>query len=231
MAIPRQCSCFLRLLSSSLTTLRSASTGSIASRQAQSPSGVSVHAPLRDTPCSNVIRSGDSAAPAVASFKPDGDVVAGDAAISARNSWPCRRRPRAARLRACAGRAHVIGAGRRDCNSAPPPAVRHRRFDSCACRGIMAHREDRHHSASACRTSVDRNGLIHPARQVVSPNRDERPSGMLPELIVVHGISLPPDEYGGPWIDRLFTNALPPDAPRCIRSSRRSCHCRSHRIC
>lgn len=60
--------------------------------------------------------------------------------------------------------------------------------------------------------SVDRaSGMIAPARQVISPNRDERPPGMLPELIVVHGISLPPDEYGGPWIDRLFTNALPPD--------------------
>jgi N-acetyl-anhydromuramoyl-L-alanine amidase len=56
------------------------------------------------------------------------------------------------------------------------------------------------------------NGLLHPARQIVSPNRDERPPGLLPELIVVHGISLPPDEYGGPWIDRLFTNSLPPDA-------------------
>jgi AmpD protein len=56
-------------------------------------------------------------------------------------------------------------------------------------------------------------GLIEPARQVVSPNRDERPAGVVPELIVVHGISLPPDEYGGPWIDRLFTNALPADAP------------------
>jgi AmpD protein len=55
-------------------------------------------------------------------------------------------------------------------------------------------------------------GLLHPARQVVSPNRDQRPPGLLPELIVVHGISLPPDEYGGPWIDRLFTNSLPPDA-------------------
>jgi AmpD protein len=30
-------------------------------------------------------------------------------------------------------------------------------------------------------------------------------------LIVVHGISLPPDEFGGPWIDRLFTNTLPAD--------------------
>lgn len=29
------------------------------------------------------------------------------------------------------------------------------------------------------------------------------------ELIVVHGISLPPGEFGGPWIDRLFTNTLP----------------------
>ena len=56
-------------------------------------------------------------------------------------------------------------------------------------------------------------GLIAPARQVASPNRDERPPGMLPELIVVHSISLPPDEYGGPWIDRLFTNTLPPNAP------------------
>jgi N-acetyl-anhydromuramoyl-L-alanine amidase len=56
-------------------------------------------------------------------------------------------------------------------------------------------------------------GLLHPARQVVSPNRDERPPGMLPELIVVHSISLPPDEYGGPWIDRLFTNTLPRNAP------------------
>jgi AmpD protein len=56
-------------------------------------------------------------------------------------------------------------------------------------------------------------GLIAPARHVASPNRDERPPGTLPELIVVHNISLPPDEYGGQWIDRLFTNTLPPNAP------------------
>jgi AmpD protein len=31
-------------------------------------------------------------------------------------------------------------------------------------------------------------------------------------LIVVHGISLPPGEFGGPWIDRLFTEGLPADA-------------------
>jgi AmpD protein len=51
-------------------------------------------------------------------------------------------------------------------------------------------------------------GTVSEARQVASPNCDARPSGCEPELIVVHGISLPPQEYGGPWIDRLFTNCL-----------------------
>jgi AmpD protein len=55
-------------------------------------------------------------------------------------------------------------------------------------------------------------GWLERARLLASPNCDERPVGMLPELIVVHGISLPPGEFGGPWIDALFTNALPPDA-------------------
>ena len=50
------------------------------------------------------------------------------------------------------------------------------------------------------------------ARQVPSPNCDARPAGVVPDLIVVHGISLPPGEFGGPWIERLFTNALPPEA-------------------
>ena len=31
-------------------------------------------------------------------------------------------------------------------------------------------------------------------------------------LVVIHGISLPPGEFGGPWIDALFTNTLDPDA-------------------
>jgi len=55
-------------------------------------------------------------------------------------------------------------------------------------------------------------GALRGARQVPSPNWDERPEAVAPELIVVHGISLPPGEYGGPWIDRLFTNSLPADA-------------------
>ncbi len=55
-------------------------------------------------------------------------------------------------------------------------------------------------------------GILREARQVSSPNCDERPSQCPPDLFVVHGISLPPGEFGGPWIDRLFTNCLPPDA-------------------
>jgi N-acetyl-anhydromuramoyl-L-alanine amidase len=54
-------------------------------------------------------------------------------------------------------------------------------------------------------------GLMLGARQIASPNYDSRPPGIAADLIVVHGISLPPGEFGGPWIDRLFTNALPPE--------------------
>jgi N-acetyl-anhydromuramoyl-L-alanine amidase len=52
-------------------------------------------------------------------------------------------------------------------------------------------------------------GLLAGTRAVESPNCDARPARGEPELVVVHGISLPPGEFGGPWIERLFTNALP----------------------
>jgi AmpD protein len=55
-------------------------------------------------------------------------------------------------------------------------------------------------------------GVLREARQVRSPNFDARPAGVAADLIIVHGISLPPGEFGGPWIDRLFTNSLPVDA-------------------
>jgi AmpD protein len=35
---------------------------------------------------------------------------------------------------------------------------------------------------------------------------------MAPELIVIHNISLPPGEFGGDWIEALFTNRLDPAA-------------------
>jgi AmpD protein len=54
-------------------------------------------------------------------------------------------------------------------------------------------------------------GLLQGVRHIASPNFDSRPAGVEPDLIVVHGISLPPGEFGGPWIERLFTNTLPPE--------------------
>ena len=54
---------------------------------------------------------------------------------------------------------------------------------------------------------ADKNYLGN-ARQVPSPNYDDRPPGCNISLIVVHGISLPPGRYGGPEIDRFFTNTL-----------------------
>ena len=54
------------------------------------------------------------------------------------------------------------------------------------------------------------NGWLVRARLVPSPNFNARPTEVAPELIVIHGISLPPGEYGGPYIEALFTNQLNP---------------------
>ena len=51
-------------------------------------------------------------------------------------------------------------------------------------------------------------GRVRPCRFVDSPNQDERPAGEAPALLIVHAISLPPGEYGGEAIERLFTNRL-----------------------
>jgi AmpD protein len=73
-------------------------------------------------------------------------------------------------------------------------------------------RRQRPANLPAARFAIDtERGLLELARQEPSPNCDDRPPGVEPDLIVVHGISLPPGEFGGPWIDRLFTNVLLPD--------------------
>ncbi|TXH68609.1 MAG: 1,6-anhydro-N-acetylmuramyl-L-alanine amidase AmpD [Thiothrix sp.] len=51
-------------------------------------------------------------------------------------------------------------------------------------------------------------GLLDAAQQCPSPNHDERPSDCLPELIVIHNISLPPGKFNGDYISQLFTNTL-----------------------
>ncbi len=55
-------------------------------------------------------------------------------------------------------------------------------------------------------------GWLAGARQLPSPNQDERPDPQDISLLVIHNISLPPDRFGGPWIDALFTNSLDPAA-------------------
>ena len=62
------------------------------------------------------------------------------------------------------------------------------------------------------RLAIDTRGFANLATQVPSPNCDDRPDGGAITLIVVHGISLPPGEFGGDAIPRLFTNCIDPAA-------------------
>lgn len=62
------------------------------------------------------------------------------------------------------------------------------------------------------RLTVNPEGLVPAARQVPSPNCDDRPRGAAVSLIVVHGISLPPGRFGGAGVVELFTNRLDPGA-------------------
>lgn len=50
--------------------------------------------------------------------------------------------------------------------------------------------------------------VLHGVRYCASPNQDARPDGVRIDTVVVHAISLPPGEFGGPWIEQLFCNRL-----------------------
>jgi AmpD protein len=58
---------------------------------------------------------------------------------------------------------------------------------------------------------LDAEGWLEGAHRVPSPNCDARPEGAEISLIVIHNISLPPGEFGGPGVEQLFTNRLNPD--------------------
>lgn len=58
---------------------------------------------------------------------------------------------------------------------------------------------------------IDAAGWLETARRVPSPNCDARPTGEV-SLLVLHAISLPPGQFGGEHIERLFTNRLDPEA-------------------
>ncbi len=60
--------------------------------------------------------------------------------------------------------------------------------------------------------NIDENGLLSEARFIPSPNFDARPEGSAVQLIVIHNISLPPEQFGGPGVIELFTNQLDPTA-------------------
>ena len=54
-------------------------------------------------------------------------------------------------------------------------------------------------------------GLVQGVRYIPSPNCDDRPAGANIEVLVIHAISLPPGQFGGPGIEQLFSNRLNPD--------------------
>jgi AmpD protein len=75
--------------------------------------------------------------------------------------------------------------------------------------------------------SVDPQGWHGGAARIESPNSDARPIGTVIDLLVLHSISLPPGQYGGPAVPNLFTNRLDWDADphfRDLRGLRVSAH-------
>ena len=67
--------------------------------------------------------------------------------------------------------------------------------------------------SKSCQFIIDKaTGLLEPAALCPSPNHDARPNSDDLSMIVVHGISLPPGQFGGPEIEALFTNTLDWDA-------------------
>lgn len=55
---------------------------------------------------------------------------------------------------------------------------------------------------------IDAAGWCSGVERLPSPNFDARPPEALAELLVIHNISLPPGEFGGPYIADLFRNCL-----------------------
>jgi N-acetyl-anhydromuramoyl-L-alanine amidase len=57
---------------------------------------------------------------------------------------------------------------------------------------------------------LDAEGYASGAKRIFSPNCDDRPEGASIDLLIIHNISLPPGEFGGPDVAALFTNSLNP---------------------
>lgn len=59
---------------------------------------------------------------------------------------------------------------------------------------------------------IEADGWCPQAQRRPSPNCDARADATVVDLLVIHNISLPPGQFGGPWIEDLFANRLDPDA-------------------
>ena len=59
--------------------------------------------------------------------------------------------------------------------------------------------------------NINQDGICDEAKFIASPNLDVRPSPDDISLIVIHNISLPPNQYGGNGVIELFTNQLNPN--------------------
>lgn len=58
---------------------------------------------------------------------------------------------------------------------------------------------------------LDRHGWLVAGKNVTlapSPNHDQRPSDTDVSLLVMHNISLPPGQFGGPYVRALFQNTI-----------------------
>ena len=76
---------------------------------------------------------------------------------------------------------------------------------------IAAKRTDKAMKPDAM-TPLWRKGWYRFAHHTPSPNFGSRPADISIDLVVLHSISLPPGQYGGPEIEALFTNTLDWDA-------------------
>ena len=59
---------------------------------------------------------------------------------------------------------------------------------------------------------IDADGWLDTAHFISSPNYDDRPNGVDINLLVIHNISLPPDDFTGNGVIDLFTNQIDPQA-------------------
>ena len=60
--------------------------------------------------------------------------------------------------------------------------------------------------------NIDAQGWLTDTQRHPSPNFDQRPENTGIDLLVIHNISLPPEQFEGNWILDFFSNQLDPSA-------------------